>query len=412
MTRTFRESLSIKDNQIRPIHINFTQNSIFIDGRFKFVYCLYYLDLNTHTISYSKFMFNKPNDEEILLLVKKLLKKHSETLQSNHFQFSIVAFKGSPFFNKKVQDFLEKNQIPFFYYTKKNVPPMVLIANAYMTRMLELHILYNNRIDPRYVMKLLEFWKKEIIPITYRLSNINLIEDKPFLISRTLSSTQSRLETMSKETKDQRQDIQSFNSSLESRAPGSSDWSSSPGANSFHENPYIYKTNERAFMLVSVSAKLNKRTSWNILCFFNLLTLEFLDEIYTNESIKEKHILHFLKEKFEKNRINCLFIPEGPQFNSKELFEFYQAMELQVVVVNNNIKFLENRIYLTMMKIIHNYIKDSLSKGLSPFDGNKPDIELMKLHWNHNISKIIKAQVYLASEFYSNDNISKEEDTI
>jgi hypothetical protein len=412
MTKMFRQSLSIKDNQIRPISINFTQNSIFMDGRFKFVYCLYYLDLYNHTISYSKFMFNKPNDQEIFSLVKKLLETNSKTLQSDNVKFSIVAFKGSPFFNKKVQDFLEKNKIPFFYYTKENVPPMVSIVNAYMTRMLELHILYNNRIDPRYVMKLLEFWKKEIIPITYHLSDINLIEDKPFLIPRSSSSTQSRLEIMSKETKDQGQDIQSFNSSPECITPGSSDWSLSLGANSFHENPYIYKTNERAFMLVSVSAKLNERTSWNILSFFNLLTLEFVDEIYTNELIKEKHIIHFLKEKFEKNRINCLFIPEGPQFSSQELFEFYQAMELQVVVVDNNPKFLEQRMYLTMMKIIHNYIKDSLSKGLSPKNGYKPDIELMKLHWNNHISKIFKAQVDLASQFYSNDNISEEEDTV
>jgi hypothetical protein len=143
---------------------------------------------------------------------------------------------------------------------------------------------------------------------------------------------------MNKETKDQGQDIQSSNSSPEHRAPGPSDWSPSPGANSIYENPFLYKTNERAFMLVSVSAKLNKKTSWNILCFFNLLTLEFVDEIYTKETLKEKHILHFLKDKFEENRINCLFIPEGPQFSSKELFEFYQAMELQIVVVNTNHK--------------------------------------------------------------------------
>jgi hypothetical protein len=65
-----------------------------------------------------------------------------------------------------------------------------------------------------------------------------------------------------------------------------------------------------------------------------------------------------------------------------------------------------------MMKIIHNYIKDSLSKELSPFDGNKPNIEHMKLHWNHHITKIFKAQADLANQFYSNDNTSEEEDTV
>lgn len=196
MTRTFRENLSIKDNRIRPISINLTQNSIFIDGRFKFVYCVYCLDLYTHAILYPKFMFNKPSDTDILFLVNKLLKIDSrrltlnspieggredpKTLQSKDVQFSIVAFKGSPFFNKKVQDFLEENKIPFFYYTRNSVPPIVSIVNAYMTRMLELHILYNDRIYSQYVMELLEFWKKQIIPITYHLSNINLIEDKSF----------------------------------------------------------------------------------------------------------------------------------------------------------------------------------------------------------------------------------------
>ena len=383
MTRAFRENLSIKDNQTRPISINLTQNSIFIDGKFKYVYCVYCLDLYTHKILYPKFTFNKPNDKDIQFLVEKLLKID--------LKFSIVAFKGSPFFNKKVQDFLEENKIQFFYYTRCNVPTIVLIVNAYITRMLELHILYNHRIHYQYVMKLLEFWKKEIIPITYDLSNIDLIEDKSFLISNT------------KETNNQEQEIKSFNSH-----------------NHFNQNLYIYKTNERAFMLISVSAKLNKKTSWNILCLFNLLTFEFVDEIYTKGSVKEKHVINLLKDKFEKNRINCLFIPEGPQFNSKELLEFYQAMELQVVVVNNNQRLLENRIYLTMMKILHNYIKDSLSKGLSSFkvfspdkaeskgQENQPDIEPMKLHWNNSITKIFKAQVDLASQFYSNEHIDKE----
>jgi hypothetical protein len=95
-------------------------------------------------------------------------------------------------------------------------------------------------------------------------------------------------------------------------------------------------------------------------------------------------------------------------------------MELQVVVVNNNQRLLENRIYLTMMKILHNYIKDSLSKGLSSFkefspdkagskgQENQPDFEPMKLHWNNYITKIFKAQVDLASQFYSNEHIDKE----
>jgi hypothetical protein len=236
MTRAFRENLSIKDNRTRPISINLTQNSIFIDGKFKYVYCVYCLDLYTHKILYPKFTFNKPNDKDIQFLVGKLLKSPVPTGPGIRgeidLKFSIVAFKGSPFFNKKVQDFLEENKIQFFYYTRCNVPTIVSIVNAYITRMLELHILYNHRIYYQYVMKLLEFWKKEIIPITYGLSDIDLIEDKPFFISNT------------KGTENKEQKIQSFNSN-----------------NHFNQNPYIYKTNERAFMLISVSAKFNKKTS-------------------------------------------------------------------------------------------------------------------------------------------------------
>jgi hypothetical protein len=143
MTQKFRSNLPF-DKKMTPIFICISQNIIYTDGKWKYLYGLYAIDLNNYKILCTDFVYKKPNGDVIISLLKKLLTKN--------LSFGIVALKSSPFFNEKVQAFFKENKILYYYYNRDNVPPIGSVLNAYVTRMLELHIDNNAFIHYQYVL--------------------------------------------------------------------------------------------------------------------------------------------------------------------------------------------------------------------------------------------------------------------
>jgi hypothetical protein len=175
--------INVNDNQIyylKLVKVNIKQYR-----ETKLIYFLYLMNLNSHKM-HSFFLFrNKPDSESILTKLEEMIQTEYKSKNSQRLDLSslsLVILKESPFIDKSWVPFLDENRISYYYYSKKDSPEMITIADLYVKRMLELHTYFNNyEVKDEFTHKIMEFWNLAIVPVTYNLINLNLIESSTFL---------------------------------------------------------------------------------------------------------------------------------------------------------------------------------------------------------------------------------------
>lgn len=271
--------------------------------------------------------------------------------------------KGSPFTKFSVINILKKKNVNYYNFSRNEFPDILSISAAYLTRMLQFHILFNSEIYDEYIKDLIFFWANRVVPITGFLPELNLID----------GSVHVKMEVPDLyEQSDQR--IDSLNN--------------------------YSKTN--VSLLWNYKFYNSKKHPVSLLILINLKT-HMLDKLSViNGSIQERDLFYFLEELLKNSNENYNFlIPNDNKFNNDLMKNFYEQNNIKTIEMDeNHPNFMDDFKELRVSaQIINNYYKDYLTKVSSQED-SKSLIKSLEIHWNTSVYTIIPDMVKLATKNY------------
>lgn len=362
MSKQFHDKLNLAlDNNMKRRYIAIRYIPIdakgFSDN--KYIYTLYFIDLFNHHILHHVKLTSRPNSDDLITESKTIL-KHEPNVR-------FIAVKGSPFTDKKWTNFLEENHITYDIYLKDDAPEIVTISSAYLKRMLELHIQFNDRIHMIHVNNLIEFWNNKVVPVTHNLATVNLIENSPYLESR-----KSALFKLFKK-----------------------------------EDESMIDQNRKNYLYILFTIKVydHKRYPLTFLVLLNFLNKELIHLEFYRGYPQENRILRFLnKITFDFNADCLLFIPNLETFNTENMNEYYNRRNLYVQPLKIDSDTMKNYGPVLVTKQIgENFFKDYMTKILLNKDNRTEMLNNLVQHWNLHVSYILSEQSNLASKIYKDD---------
>jgi hypothetical protein len=365
---------NVNENQI--YYLKLVKVSIKQYRETKFIYFLYLINLNSHKM-HSFFLFrNKPDSESILTKLEEMIQTESKSDHSESLDLpslSLVIIKESPFMDKDWIPFLDEKRISYYYYPKKDSPEMITIADLYTKRMLELHAYFNNHdVKNEFTHKMIKFWNLAIVPVTYNLINLNLIESSIYLEQNKSKILELELfKNTSIYEEDPLDKYILFNVKLNTgkRIPvtymGIYEWST--GIIIQAESKYGYFEEQDVIDIINQIPKVSNR----------MLYIQN-EGLFSRDSVLRTLI---------KNKIQFQFISETVKSNSEE------------------------NLVLGLLFIIQNYLKDSNKHLVKKMYNEKVKDPLTSLvtHWNLHKMYIIYYQGKLTSEIYKDSKYDSKD---
>ena len=318
-------------------------------------YIIYVIELHHHHIVEYRLLNKQPNTNDVI----ELLNFVSKAVPIRNVLF----MKGSPFTKSSVINIMVKNNVNYYHFSRNEFPEILSISAAYLTRMLQFHILFNSKIYDEYIKDLILFWANRVVPITGLLPELNLIDGSVHVkmeVPNIYEQSHQRIDSL---------------------------------------NNYS-KTN--VSLLSNYKFYNSKRYPVSLLILINLKT-HMLDKLSViNGSIQEKDIFYFLEELLRSSSENYNFlIPNDDKFNSDLMKDFYKENNINTIEMDEDDpsfmdKFKELKV---SAQIINNYYKDYLTKVSSQEDSENL-IKSLEIHWNTSVYTIIPDMVKLATKNY------------
>jgi hypothetical protein len=346
-------SLNDSSSKRNQLFVNLIRMTTTINYEKRMVSILYLFNLKNHYMLEPTYFIGliKPTD------IQKFLEGHASLFEKSDFLFT----KGSPFTNKPVQDFLDKNQVHYNYVNKTEIPLIVRISTLYMKRMVEINLEKNKSFESNYLCDLRNFWNDEILFVTHNLPSEDLMK-KTRMTDKLKEELFKRFE-------------KSDSFKLEE-----------------NKQNYIY-------LLVIVKRYLKSKAPETSLVLLNLFNGEIVTMKqfigYKNDAV----VLKFLKSyPFYEGYNHFILLPKGTFEFEGDNFEEYCTRHGYVYDTYENLPEKEpNEFVWAASKIVQNYIRDS-SNQLVPFvEANSQDTKKAFIqHWNNHIVYIFSNQVKLA----------------
>jgi hypothetical protein len=338
------------------LFVNLIRMTTTVNYEKRTVSVLYLFSLSNHFLFKPAYFIGLLKPTNIEELLKDYSKYHEGIFENNEFFF----VKGSPFTNKSVLNFLDKNKVQYSYVDKKEIPIIVRISTLYMKRMLEINSEKNHSLQSDYLYNLQEFWNKQTLFVTHNLTTENLIP-------KTLISEKLKKELFNK-----------FQKSDSFRMEG-------------NKQNYIY-------LLVIVKRYLKSKTPETSLVLLNVMNGEI---VHMKQCIGYKNdtmVLKFFKSyPFYDDNHNFILLPKGT-FELVDDFDEYCTRHNMIYNTYSNLFDTGVDEYMwAASKIVQNYIRDSsnqLVPMIEPY--NKEAKQSFIKHWNKHIVYMFNEQVKLS----------------
>jgi hypothetical protein len=336
--------------------IHFVQISVPSLKGTSYQYILYIMELHHHHIIDFILLNHPPKTKDIIYLLENVAKSIAVK--------NLIFVKSSPFYNLKFTQFLENYNLQYYHLIRNEMPEIVSISAAYLTRITQFHIMFNHKVYKAYIEDLILFWGTRIVPVTGYLSEQKLIDGTVHV--RTKSSNFY-------EESDEKID--------------------------FYD---IYSKTD-AFLLMYNKFYNSSKHPVSLLILFDLKSNRLVDLYMVNGSITNNYIFHFLNKLLNNyNKTVHLLIPSEEKFNNEEMKSYFEKNNINTIVMNE-----EDSNYLNHYKksnvaaqITNNYFRDYLTKVSSSVDNLEDLTESLKIHWNTSVYTIISDQIDLAIRVY------------
>jgi hypothetical protein len=353
---TLNNTLNKEENQ--PYSYEYFRVPIKKEDRTRFIYVLYCMHLESHKIVNYSLFTRKPTVKDVL----------HEFNRNDLKNYALVFVKGSPFIDKTLTDYLDRMNISYIHYSKKDPVAIITIFNLYLKRMLELHLDFNNQIfNENHADECVVFWNEIVTLVTHNLPTQNLIENSYYLESKKLDLFKVK------------------------KYDGSND------KEMFLMDPYI---------LVEAKIYIHQRHPLTFLIIYNYATGK-LESYYPFKGYtQEKNVIFAINQiQTILNRNTILYLPKGEPFNTESVQRFLEKKNIKMEQISKDIKSDQRMsLILALSRIIQNFIKDS-NRHLVPNIKENPQVmsSLFK-HWNLHICYIIHYQAIIASYVYKKED--------
>lgn len=241
---------------------------------------------------------------------------------------------------------------------------MITIANLYTKRMLELHAYFNNHeVKDEFTHKIMRFWNFAILPVTYNLINLNLIESSIFL----------------EQNKSKILELKLFKDT-----------------SIYEEDPFD------KYILFSVKLNTEKRIPITYMGIYEWCTGRIIQVESKSGYFEEQDVINIINQ-IPKAYNRMLYIQNEVLFSRDSILRTLSKNEIQFQFISETVKSnSEHNLVLGLLFIIQNYLKDSNKHLVKKMYNEKVTDPLTSLvtHWNLHKMYIIYYQGKLTSEIY------------